>query len=113
MTKEIYGTKACGAAVQAFSLCAGGLGATILDMGGAITAITTPGRDGNPRNVVLGLKDLTAYEASGSWNCLIGRYANRLKNGITLEAHHYRLLEDENGITLHGGRSLLWGTRIW
>ena len=50
-------------------------------MGGTITAITVPGRDGRRRNVVLGLKDLAAYEASGWWNCLIGRYANRLKNG--------------------------------
>jgi aldose 1-epimerase len=113
MTKDIYGTKTCGAAVQAFDLCGGGLSARILDMGGTITAITIPDRNGNPRNVVLGLNDLAAYEARGSWNCLIGRYANRLKNGITLEARHYRLIEDENGITLHGGRSLSWGTRIW
>jgi aldose 1-epimerase len=113
MAKEIYGTKACGATVQAFSLSAGGVSATILDMAGTITAITAPDRDGKPRNVVLGLKDLTAYEASGSWNCLIGRYANRLRNGITLDGRHYGLMEDENGITLHGGRGLSWGTRLW
>ena len=54
-------------------------------MGGTITAITVAGRDGRRRNVVLGLEDLAAYEASGWWNCLIGRYANRLKGGITLD----------------------------
>ncbi len=62
---------------------ANGLAATILDMGGTITAIQVPGRDGQSRNVVLGLVDLAAYEASGWWNCLIGRYANRLRNGFS------------------------------
>ena len=59
--------------------------------------------EGRVRNVVLGLKDLAAYQASGWWNCLIGRYANRLKNGVTLEGKHYPLVQDANGITLHGG----------
>jgi aldose 1-epimerase len=72
-----------------------------------------PGRDGHSRNVVLGLKDLAAYEASGSWNCLIGRYANRLKNGVTLDGRHYPLVQDANGVTLHGGRGQSWGARVW
>ncbi len=63
--------------------------------------------------MVLGLKDLAAYEASGWWNCLIGRYANRLKNGITIEGRHYPLSPDANGVTLHGGRGQSWGARLW
>jgi aldose 1-epimerase len=72
-----------------------------------------PGRDGVTRNVVLGLKDLPAYEASGWWNCLIGRYANRLKNGVTLKGRHYPLAQDAGGVTLHGGRGQSWGARLW
>jgi aldose 1-epimerase len=90
-----------------------GISATILDMGGTITAITVPDRAGHSRNVILGLANLAAYEASGWWNCLIGRYANRLKNGITLEGRHYPLAEDANGVTLHGGRGASWGARVW
>src|ERR1700692_1477435 len=99
MSRTLYGTRRDGVPVHAFTLVsecvAGGrLRATILDMGGTITAITVPGRDGARRNVVLGLRDLAAYEASGWWNCLIGRYPNRLKNGVTLEGRHYPLAQD-------------------
>jgi len=84
MARSLFGQMGDGTPVHAFSLAAGRLSATILDMGGTITAIRVPNRDGHARNVVLGLKDLAAYEASGWWNCLIGRYANRLNNGITV-----------------------------
>jgi aldose 1-epimerase len=89
-----------------------GLTATILDMGGTIIAIDVPAPDGR-RNVVLGLANLAAYEASGWWNCLIGRYANRLKNGFALDGKHYQPPQDDHGVTLHGGRALSWGTRMW
>ena len=114
MARSHYGDKKDGAPVHAFTLGdEAGLKATILDMGGTITSITVTGRDGRRRNVVLGLKDLAAYEASGWWNCLIGRYANRLKNGVTIEGRHYPLSPDANGVTLHGGREFSWGRRLW
>ena len=113
MTRTLYGAKSDGAPVHAYTLGGARLSATILDMGGTITAITVPGRGGAMRNVVLGLENLAAYETSGWWNCLIGRYANRLKNGVTLEGRHYPLTQDANGVTLHGGRGQSWGARIW
>jgi aldose 1-epimerase len=113
MVGHPYGTKADGTPVHAHTLQCGRLSATILDMGGTITAIRVPDPQGRPRNVVLGLKDLAAYEASGWWNCLIGRYANRLKNGVTLDGRHYPLAQDANGVTLHGGRGASWGVRSW
>jgi aldose 1-epimerase len=72
-----------------------------------------PDRDGRARNVVLGLADIAAYQASGWWNCLIGRYANRLKNGVTVTGRHYPLAQDAHGVTLHGGRGQSWGARLW
>lgn len=114
MHRTFYGTKRDGGAVHAFTLTnANGISATILDMGGTITAIQVPGRDGRSRNVVLGLADLAAYETSGWWNCLIGRYANRLRNGFFLDGQHYPLVQNPNGVTLHGGRDASWGRRIW
>jgi aldose 1-epimerase len=108
MAGTIYGQTGDGKEVRAFQLKGAGLSATILDMGGTITAIEVGGR-----NVVLGLKDLAAYEASGWWNCLIGRYANRLQGGVTIAGKHYPLAQDANGVTLHGGRGQSWGARIW
>jgi aldose 1-epimerase len=114
MAPTLYGSNRDGAPVHAFTLGGGtGLEATVLDMGGTITAITVAGQDGRRRNVVLGLKDLAAYEASGWWNCLIGRYANRLKNGVTIAGKHYPLSPDTGGVTLHGGRGASWGARLW
>ena len=69
MLRLPYGAKADGTPVHAFTLtkalAAGELSATILDMGGTITAIKVPDRQGGIRNVILGLKDVAAYEASG------------------------------------------------
>jgi len=115
MMPSLYGHMGDGTPVHAFTLAgpAGRLSARILDMGGTITAITVPDRHGRGRNVVLGLKDLAAYEASGWWNCLIGRYANRLKNGVALGGRHYPLTQDSHGVTLHGGRGQSWGARSW
>lgn len=111
MDRTHYGNKQDGAPVHAFTLTnARGMRATVLDMGGTITAIHPPGQN---RNMVLGLKDVAAYEASGWWNCLIGRYANRLRGGFTLDGRHYPLAQNEHGVTLHGGRGQSWGARIW
>ncbi|HEX4178758.1 MAG TPA: hypothetical protein VHY57_09980, partial [Rhizomicrobium sp.] len=114
MARTLYGSTKDGASIHAFTLGSDArLEATVLDLGGTITAIRVNGRDGRRRNVVLGLKDLAAYEASGWWNCLIGRYANRLKNGVTIDGKHYPLSPDVGGITLHGGRGASWGARRW
>src|SRR5256885_7728790 len=113
MAATVYGTTRDGKAVRALRLGGGALSATVLDMGGTITAIEAAERDGRRRNMVLGLKDLAAYESSGWWNCLIGRYANRLKGGVTIAGRYYPLLQDANGVTLHGGRGQSWGARLW
>ena len=65
MVRLPHGVKSDGTPIQAFTLtagalAAGGLSATILDMGGTITAITLPLPGGGSRNVVLGLKDAAA-----------------------------------------------------
>ena len=108
MNSSVYGTKSDGAAVTAYGLGTGKVRATVLDMGGTITAIAVEGR-----NMVLGLENLAAYEANGWWNCLIGRYANRIRSGFTLTGRHFPLNPDANGVTLHGGRDQAWGRRMW
>jgi aldose 1-epimerase len=103
-----------GTPVHAYNLGTdAGLTATILDMGGTITAINVPDRHGRSRNVVLGLKDVAAYQITGWWNCLIGRYANRLNNGVNIAGRHYPLAQEDHGVTLHGGRGQSWGIRRW
>jgi aldose 1-epimerase len=86
--------------------------AKILDYGGIIAEFNAPDRRGQIRNVVLGLADLKAYEANGAFNSVVGRYANRIKGGFSIDGRHYDLQANARGITLHSGQPL-YGTLIW
>jgi aldose 1-epimerase len=105
VSKAPYGTTGDGKPVQIFTLTNDhGMSAKVLDLGAYITEINVPGRDGKTANVVLGFGDLPAWERAGSWNSLVGRYANRLMHGFTLDGRHYDLAAAPSGVTLHSGR---------
>lgn len=111
-----YGTTADGRSVQLYTLSnAHGMSVRVLDYGGIITEINAPDRRGKPANVVLGLPDLKAYEANGGINSLIGRYANRIKGGFTIDGKHYDLAANPRGVTLHSGRpsysAMVWASQ--
>ena len=108
-----YGVSADGKTVHVYTLSnAHMVSAKILDYGGIIAELNAPDRRGQVKNVVLGLSDLKAYEANGGINSLIGRYANRIKGGFTIEGRHYNLLANPKGITLHSGRPS-YSAMIW
>jgi len=108
-----YGVTAAGKAVHVYTLSNGrGMTAKILDYGGTIAELNAPDRQGKVKNVVFGLSDLRTYEANGGLNSLIGRYANRIKGGFTIDGHHYDLLANPRGVTLHSGRPF-WGALVW
>ncbi len=108
-----YGVTADGRAVHVYTLSNDhAVSAKILDYGGIITEFNAPNRHGRIRNVVLGLANLQAYEATGALNSLIGRYANRIKGGFTIDGHHYDLRANPKGITLHSGRPF-YGAMVW
>jgi len=108
-----YGTTAEGRAVHLYTLSnAHGMSVKVLDYGGTITEINAPDRRGQTKNVVLGLSDLKAYEANGGINTLIGRYANRIKGGFTIDGKHYELGPSPRGVTLHSGRPS-YSAMVW
>jgi len=108
-----YGTTADGRAVHVYTLTNDhAVSAKILDYGGIIAELNAPDRRGQVKNVVLGLADLKAYETTGALNSLIGRYANRIKGGFTIDGHHYDLTANPKGITLHSGRPF-YGALVW
>jgi aldose 1-epimerase len=108
-----YGMTADGRAVHVYTLSNDhSVSARILDYGGIITELNAPDRRGQVKNVVLGLGDLQAYETTGALNSLIGRYANRIKGGFTIDGHHYDLPGNPKGITLHSGRPF-YGAMVW
>ena len=108
-----YGVTADGRAVRVYTLSNDhAVSARILDYGGIIAELNAPDRRGQVKNVVLGLADLQAYEATGGLNSLIGRYANRIKGGFTIDGHHHDLPANPKGVTLHSGRPF-YGAMVW
>jgi aldose 1-epimerase len=108
-----YGVTADGKTVHVYTLSNDHMvSAKILDYGGIIAELNAPDRRGHVKNVVLGLADLKTYEANGGINSLIGRYANRIKGGFTIDGHHYDLAANPKGITLHSGRPS-YSAMVW
>ncbi|MDR0698983.1 MAG: galactose mutarotase [Tannerella sp.] len=91
-----------------------GLEACITNYGGRLVSLLVPDRDGNLTDVVLGYGSIADYLASdGNYGALIGRYGNRIKDGLfTLDDVTYRLPKNNNGHCLHGGPEG-FHTRIW
>ncbi|MFP4662602.1 MAG: aldose epimerase family protein [Halanaerobiales bacterium] len=86
-----------------------GIKLSVINYGGIITSLYTPGRDGKLEDIVLGYNNLEDYiEDSPYFGALVGRYGNRIANGrFDLSGEEYKLaLNDENGgipCHLHGG----------
>ncbi len=108
-----YGVTKDGQAVNAYTLVNDkGASATILDYGGAIAEIRVPDRQGLLGNVVMSFADLAAWETVGHANANVGRYANRIRKGFTLDGVQYPLQQNAQGVTLHGGQPP-YTTRVW
>jgi aldose 1-epimerase len=99
--------------VQIYTLTnAKGMSVRVLTLGGAVDQVNVPDRQGRSANVVFSLPDLKAYEGQTTVNTLVGRYANRIRGGFTLDGVHYPLQQNARGVTGHGGPPS-YGTRVW
>lgn len=107
MALHSFGTTPDGLAVTEVRLALpSGLSVSILDRGAVVRDLTIPRRDGTPRRVVLGYRDLAGYLADPSYlGALAGRHANRIAGGnFKLDGKSYQLTRNEHGRThLHGG----------
>ncbi|MBY0556904.1 MAG: galactose mutarotase [Burkholderiaceae bacterium] len=84
---------------------ANGMLVRISDLGGVITEMHVPDRDGKLADVCLGFDNAAAYmDESHYFGALIGRYGNRIARGqFELDGQQYQL-DVNNGINhLHGG----------
>jgi aldose 1-epimerase len=86
---------------------------TVSDLGGTITSIIAPDRDGKPGEVCLGYDTVEQYLADNAFvGVMVGRYANRIAGArFTLDGVEYRLTANAGGTHLHGGGS--WNKRLW
>jgi aldose 1-epimerase len=84
---------------------ANGMVVRILNLGGIVTEIHTPDRDGKFDDVVLGLDSAADYlDKSPYFGALIGRYGNRIARGrFELDGQVVQLVTNDGTNHLHGG----------
>lgn len=116
MSKEFgapFGMTKRGEAVRELTLDNGVLRAKVLTFGGALRALTVPGRK-EPVDVVLGYDTLEEYETQdGFFGALVGRYANRIAQGrFSLNGREYTLARNNGPNHLHGG-TVGYSHRVW
>ncbi len=84
-----------------------GMMVRITNFGARIVSLWVPDKYGNKRDVVLGFDALPDYfpeNHKNDFGALIGRYANRLKNGqITIDGQTIQLPQNNGKHCLHGG----------
>ena len=92
----------------------GSLRAELIEQGGTVTRLEVPDRDGTFADVLLGCPTLADYLGPHPhFNCLVGRYANRMTNAtFTLDGVTHNLDANITPHHLHGGRNG-FGLRRW
>ena len=107
ITSEYYGHTSDGKEIKLFTLTnKNNLTVRVSNFGGIITSIHTPDREGISGDVVLGYDHLRDYEDNSPYfGALIGRYANRIREGqFQLAGKKYQLGRNHGRHSLHGGK---------
>lgn len=112
VSKTYYGTTASGQKVYSFLLeNRRGTRVSVIEYGCRITHLLVPDRSGRLTDVVLGCRDLDAYEQDDLFlGAFVGRVANRIEGAhFTLEGKEYQL-EANNGPNHNHG---VWHQRVF
>ena len=116
VSRKPYGKTSSGDKVTQFTLTNGNdITVKLINLGATLTSLTTPDRDGNLADIVLGYDDLTGYENDGIYSgCIVGRFANRISGAsFKIGDQQYKLADNfANGHHLHGGE-VGFNSRIW
>jgi aldose 1-epimerase len=110
-----FGTSKTGETVEQITLRNNnGMIVRISTRGASLMEVSAPDRNGALNNVVVSLQNFEAWENAGTFNAVIGRYANRIdKGGFTLDGTTYKLAgANASGVVSHGGPGA-FQTRIW
>ena len=91
-----------------------GLKAEISNYGAKLLSLIVPNRQGEKKDIVLGFKTIEEWQQKETYfNAIIGRYANRIKNGrFSIDGKSYQLPVNNGTNALHGGVSG-FNEKIW
>ncbi len=95
-----------------------GVTLSVIDLGGTVTGLCVPDKNGVFADVVCGYDDPELYmTCSGYQGALIGRYGNRIGGAkFTLDGKEYKLYSNDGPNHLHGGKvgfdRKIWGVTV-
>lgn len=115
ITKSDFGVTNTGELISMYHLeNNSGAFVEILDFGCRVVKIVVPDKNGVLTDVCLGFDTAEHYEKDdASLGAVIGRVANRIKNGhFSLNGKQYQLAVNNGTNHLHGGR-IGYGSRLW
>ncbi|MBN8747639.1 MAG: galactose mutarotase [Variovorax sp.] len=101
-----YGQLPDGRTVREYTLSnAAGLSLSAINLGGIVTRLYVPDRQGAMGNVVLGLPGLSDYLADHPhFGTIVGRYGNRIAQGrFRIAGEAYQIDTNDGPHALHGG----------
>ena len=106
ISSRSYGVLPSGHQVDAWTLTGrGGLVLEVITLGGIVTQMLAPGRNGRTDDVVLGFNDLDSYAAGHPYfGAITGRVAGRITNAtFAIDGTAYKLAANNPPNHLHGG----------
>lgn len=105
ITIKPFGSLTDGRPAHLFELRNSSMFLRISDYGGTIVSVFAPDKTGELRDIVLGFDNVSAYELHCDYfGAIIGRHANRIKNGeFRLNDKTYLLALNNGPNHMHGG----------
>lgn len=113
--KKLFGRHPSGNDIFSFNIFNdNGISVSIINFGGIISHLFIPDKHGKIEDVVLGFDTLDGYLAGHPYlGAIVGRYANRIKNGrFKINEQEYLLAINDGPNHLHGGISG-FDKKIW
>lgn len=107
ITHKPYGKMPDGTAVEEYTLTnKNGVTMKVITLGGIVTEIHVPDKDGKFADICLGCSNLEEYlEGHPFFGAIAGRVANRIAKGkFTLDGKEYTLATNNGPNHLHGGK---------
>ena len=91
-----------------------GISISVLNIGGVISKLCVPDRDGVTRDIVLGYHSYMDYIDNNYFiGCIVGRYCNRIQHGqFSVDGVDYKLDRNLGDHHLHGGNDA-FHNRYW
>jgi aldose 1-epimerase len=116
LSRTQFGINSEGKSVDLFTIInSKGMKVQITNFGGKVVSLFAPDRNGVIADVVLGYSTFPEWERGNPYfGAIIGRYANRIANGVfTIDGIAFQLNKNNGPNSLHGGPEFGFHNVLW